>query len=164
MWRLRWAWRDPRVRCFPEAMRARWSPTADVARPPRVVLSRWRLRDSLSEVWILWFHHVRWCVVLQRHYGGGSRIAVVFLVRCSLLLLDPFRRRVAFAGFDDYKGGLLVVAASDGVFVEVRVDVPIRQGSVVLQRCVVHRAAMFQSDRPELSCWRALMSRSNPSF
>ena len=64
--------------------------------------------------------------------------------------------------FGDYMGGLLVVAASDGV-VEVRVDVPIRQGSVVLQICVVRLASMSQSDRSELSCcWCALMSQSNP--
>jgi hypothetical protein len=27
---------------------------------------------------IRWFHPVEWCVVLQRHYGGGSRMAVAF--------------------------------------------------------------------------------------
>ena len=95
---------------------------------PRVVLSRWRLRDSLSEVRIRWSHPIRWCVVLQRHHGGGSRRAMVFLVRCSLLPLDPFRRRVAFTGFNDYLGGMLVVVASVGAFVEVRIDVPIRLG------------------------------------
>jgi len=74
--------------------------------------------------------------VLQRHHGGGSRRAMVFLVRCSLLPLDPFRRRVAFTGFDDYLGGMLVVVASVGVFVEVRIDVPIRLGRVALRSCV----------------------------
>ena len=133
MWRLRWVWRGPHVRCFPEATRVRWSSAADVARPPRIVLLRWRLRDSLSEVRIRWSHPIRWCVVLQRHYDGGPRIAVVFLVQCSLLLLDPFRRGVAFAGFNDYMSGMLVVAASDRAFVDVRVDIPIRSGRVVLR-------------------------------
>lgn len=73
-------------------------------------------------------------------------------MRCGLLLLDRCRRRVAFAGFDDYLGGMLVVAASDGVVVEVRVDVPIRPERVVLRRCVARLASMSQSDRPVLYC------------
>ena len=57
--------------------------------------------------------------MLQRYYDGGSRIVVPFSVRCSLLLLASYQRRVAFAGFNDYIDVMLVVAASDGTFVEV---------------------------------------------
>ena len=59
------------------------------------------------------FHSVRWCLLWQRHYGGRSCIAVAFSVRCGLLLLDLYRRRVAFAGFDDYMGGMLAVAVGN---------------------------------------------------
>jgi hypothetical protein len=72
--------------------RARWSPTAGVARPPRVVLSQWRLRGSLCVVRIRCFHPVGWCVVWQRHYGGGSRMAWPSLVRCGPFLSFPYRR------------------------------------------------------------------------
>ena len=58
----------------------------DVARPPCVVFLWWRLRGSLRKVRIWWSHSVRRSVVLQRHYGGGSRMAVAFSVWCSLLL------------------------------------------------------------------------------
>lgn len=77
----------------------RWSPTADVARPPCVVLSQWRLRGSLQEIRIRWFHSVRWSVVVQRHYSGGSCIAVA--VQCSLLLSVPCRRRPTPRGFSE---------------------------------------------------------------
>ena len=46
------------------------------------------------------FHPVGWCVVLQRHYGGGSRMAVAFfdVVRSvflvSLLTRGRPRRRL----------------------------------------------------------------------
>ena len=63
---------------------------------------------------------------MQRHYGGGFRIAVAFSVRCGLLLLDLCRRRVVFAGFDDYMGGMLAVAVFDEAVVGVRVDALIR--------------------------------------
>jgi hypothetical protein len=58
--------------------RARWSPTEGVARPLRVVLSRWQLQGNLCVVWIRCFHRVGWCVVWQRHYDSGSRMAVAF--------------------------------------------------------------------------------------
>ena len=61
-------------------------------------------------------------MVLQWHYGGGSSVAVVFLVWCGLLSLDPYGGIVALACFDDYMGGMLGVAASDGVFVQVCVN------------------------------------------
>ena len=40
----------PACSVFCEGTRARWSPTADVARLPRVVLLRWGLRGSLRDV------------------------------------------------------------------------------------------------------------------
>ena len=55
---------------------------AGVARPPRIVFSRWRLRGSCREVWIRCFHSIGWCVALQRCYnnrflhGGGYSGAV----------------------------------------------------------------------------------------
>jgi len=75
--------------------------------------NRHHSREHHHEVRIRWFLPVRWWVVLQRHYGGGFRIAVSFSVRCGLLLLDLYRRRVAFAGFDDYMGGMLAVAVGN---------------------------------------------------
>ena len=68
--------------------------------------------------------------MLQRHYGGGFRIAVSFSVRCGLLLLDLCRCRIAFAGFDDYMGGLLVVSVFDEAVVGVRVDALIRSAEL----------------------------------
>ena len=56
---------------------------------------------------------------MQRYYDGGSHIVVAFSVRCGLLLLASYQRRIAFAGFNDYIDVMLVVAASDGTFVEV---------------------------------------------
>ena len=50
-------WRGPRVQCFFEATRVRWSPTADVAWPPRICAFA-RLRGSLREVRI-------WCYLLS---------------------------------------------------------------------------------------------------
>ena len=49
----------PACGVFGEATRARRSPTADVARPPRVVFSWWRLRGGMSAVRIRWFHPAR---------------------------------------------------------------------------------------------------------
>jgi len=67
--------------------RVRWSPTADAARPPRVVF-----RGGDCEAACVWsgsngFHPVGWCVVLQRHYGSGSSS-----VRCGLFILFSCRR------------------------------------------------------------------------
>ena len=78
---------------FLEATRERWSPMADAARPPCVVLSWWRLRGSLCVVLIRWFHPVGWCVVLQRHFGGGSRIAVAFFGAVRSVFLDSLSVR-----------------------------------------------------------------------
>ena len=97
-----------------------WSTMADVVRPPRalflqddesevesnggcgeaphIVLSWWRLRGSLRGVESSGFHSVRWSVVLQRHYSVGSRMAMAFLVRCSLFLLDPCCRSITLGG------------------------------------------------------------------
>jgi len=71
--------------------RVRWSPTADAARPPRVVF-RGGDCEAACVVWIWWFHPVGWCVVLQHHYGGKSRMAVASSVRCGLFLLFFFQR------------------------------------------------------------------------
>ena len=51
------------------------------------------------------------------HSGG-----LLGVVRCGLFLLDLCRRRVAFAGFDDYMGGMLAVAVFNEAVVGVRVD------------------------------------------
>ena len=75
------------MRCFFEAMRVRWSPTADVARPPRVCAFA-RLRGSLREVRIWCYHPVRWSVVLQRYFGDGSRTAVAFW--CGAVFFSRF--------------------------------------------------------------------------
>jgi hypothetical protein len=88
---LRWTWQDPHLRCFFEAKRARWSPTADVARPPCVVLIGPDLVLSLY----------RWCVVLQRHYGVKSCMVVAFSVRCCLFLLVPCQLGATCGGNDD---------------------------------------------------------------
>ena len=47
--------------------------------------------EAACVVWIWWFHPVGWCVVLQRHYGGGSRMAVASSVRRDLFLLFIFQ-------------------------------------------------------------------------
>ena len=60
--------------------------------------------------------------MLQRHYGRGFRIAVAFSVRCGLFILDLCRRRVAFAGFHDYMGGMLAVAVFNEAVVGIRVN------------------------------------------
>ena len=39
-------------------------------------------------------------MVLQRHYGVGSRMAVAFSVRCSLLLRVPYRRGATLSSDD----------------------------------------------------------------
>ena len=62
-----------------------------MARPPRIVF-RGGDCEAACVVRIEWFHPVGWCVVLQRHYGGGSRLAVVFSVRCGLFLSFFFQR------------------------------------------------------------------------
>jgi hypothetical protein len=92
-----------------------WSSVAGVARPARavflrgdesevesnggcgeaVVLSWWRVRGSLREVRTQWSHSIRWSVVMQRHDDGGSRMAVVFSMWCSLLLSISYRHKVA---------------------------------------------------------------------
>ena len=61
--------------------------------PHAFVLSWWRLRGSPREVRIQWFHSVRWSAVSQRHYGEGSRIAVVLLVYCGLSSLASLLTR-----------------------------------------------------------------------
>jgi hypothetical protein len=66
----------------------------DVARPLHVMLLWWRLQGSLREVQIRWSHSVRWSAVMQRHYGGGSRVAVASSVWCSPLLSVSYRRKV----------------------------------------------------------------------
>jgi hypothetical protein len=63
-------------------------------RGPRALCLQWRLRGSLCVVRIRWFHPVVWCVVLQRHYGGGSRIVVGFFGAVSLLLSFPYQRGI----------------------------------------------------------------------
>ena len=55
-------------------------------------VSRWLLRGSLCVVWIWRFHPVGWCVVLQQHYGSGSRMVLASSVRCGLFILFPCRR------------------------------------------------------------------------
>jgi len=46
-------------------------PTPEVARPPCVVFSWWRLQDSFGEIRFRWYYSVRWRVVLQWHGSGG---------------------------------------------------------------------------------------------
>ena len=47
--------RSPCVVFFLEATSERCSPTADAARPPRIVLSWWRLQGSLRVAWVRCF-------------------------------------------------------------------------------------------------------------
>ena len=75
------------MQCFFEAMRVRWSPTADVARP-LCVCAFARLRGSLREVRIWCYHPVRWSAVLQRYFGDGSRTAVDFW--CGAVFFSRF--------------------------------------------------------------------------
>ena len=93
-------------------------PTAEVVRPPRVVLSWWRLRGSLREVRFRWYHSVRWSVVLQRHGGGGSRMAAVFPVRCGLHLSVPYRRRVISGVLGNYMSVDSLVSAASSASAE----------------------------------------------
>ena len=89
------------MQCFFEAMRVRWSPTADVARPLRVCAFA-RLRGSLREVRIWCYHPIRWSVVLQRYFGDGSRTAVTFwcgAVFFSRFSVDARSRREFGDGF-----------------------------------------------------------------
>jgi len=58
---------------------------------PHIVLSWWRLRGSQYVVRIRWFHSAGWCMVLQRHCGGGSHMAVAFLGRCCLFVSLPIQ-------------------------------------------------------------------------
>lgn len=58
-------------------------PTVDVARSPRVC------EAICVRFWIWWYHSVEWCVMLQWHFGKGSRMVVTFSVRCSLFLSIP---------------------------------------------------------------------------
>jgi len=71
--------------------RVRWSLTGDAARPPRIVF-RGGDCEAACVVRIWCFHPVGWCVVLQRHYGSGSRLAVASSVRCGLFLSFFFQR------------------------------------------------------------------------
>ena len=75
------------MRCFFETTRVRWSPTADVARPPRVCAFV-RLRGSLREIRIWCYHPIRWSVVLQQYFGDWSRMAVVFW--CDAVFFSRF--------------------------------------------------------------------------
>jgi hypothetical protein len=136
----------------------RWSPTA----PPCVVFLWWRVRGSLREVRIRWSHSVRWRVVLQRHYDGGSRTTVAFSVWCSLLL-SVFLSMQSHAAVS-----VLVGAVSGGevLLFMVHVDVLILPSRFVLWSCIVRLASMSQSDQPVqfalVSFRRALMPQSNP--
>lgn len=79
-----------------------WSAVTGVASPPRVVIpkaTRVRSNGGCGEALVrcvivvttvrkpskglvfLWYHSVRWRVVLQQHGGGGSRMVVVVSAR-----------------------------------------------------------------------------------
>ena len=88
---------------FLDATRERRSLTADAARPPRVVLSRWRLRGSLRVARIRCFSPRRVeCVAVAAsrrwvlHDGGllGVVVSASFDFYCSMVTLDVF---------DDYR-------------------------------------------------------------
>ena len=134
------------------ATRVRRSPTAGVARPPRVVFSRRRLRGSQREVRIRWFHCRGVGIVaaaLRRRvpqggglFGAGLSIFFVFSPGFGLHLGGDLKcRRRWFA-----------------------VPAWICSANVVLRSCLDCVDAPIQSVRVSRSCFRvlpALMSQSN---
>src|SRR5688572_5722476 len=47
----------------------------------------------MREVRIWWYHSIGWSVVLQRHYGEGSHMAVPFSVRYGLFSRFPINAK-----------------------------------------------------------------------
>jgi len=69
--------------------RVRWESNGGCGEAPARCVSWWRLRDNLCLVRIRCFHPVRWCMVLQRHYGGGSHMVVAFFGAVRSVILFP---------------------------------------------------------------------------
>ena len=83
--------------------RERWSPTAEAARPPRVVLSWRRLRSSLRVARIQCCSLRRVVRFVARHHGEGSCMVAILLVRCCPLFRFFFNVGSHRGFFDDYK-------------------------------------------------------------
>lgn len=100
-----------------------WSTVVSVARPSREVFLRGNESEESNggcgevpaclchrsdnceaacKIQFWWYHYVGWSVMLQRHCGEGSRVAVVFSVRCNLFLSVPYQYGGMPGGFDDY--------------------------------------------------------------
>ena len=88
-------------------------------------------------------------MVLQRHYGVGSPMAMTFSMRCSLLLRVPCRRG-ATLGSDDF----MYVRLSRVVVVWRGVEFEFTAGLFLVQPGAVESSF-------EWSCVAALMSQSN---
>jgi hypothetical protein len=67
---------------------------------------------------IQWFHPVGWCVVLQRYYGGGSRMAVaLFGAVHSVSLVSLSARTVLDGGYTRWRRLLAAAARLRSAFV-----------------------------------------------
>ena len=114
-------------------------------------------------VLIRWFHPVGWCVVLQRHYGGGSRIAVAFFGAVRSVFLDSLSVRGCTRRWL-LEVEKVVSRGPRGVISSVSTSQSDR--ACVSWRHVVWLVSMSQSDQLEFfewSCiWRVLMTQSNP--
>ena len=98
LWRT---WRGPHERCFFEATRVRWCPTADVARPPRIcAFARLRAACERSGSGVFILSGVVW--FLQQYFGDRSRMAVAFwccAVFFSRFFVDARSQREIGGGF-----------------------------------------------------------------
>ena len=131
-------------------------------RGPRALCVVVTTARHLCLVLIRWFHPVGWCVVLQRHFGGGSRIAVAFFGAVRSVFLDSLSVR---GGTRQWllEVEKVVSRGPRGVISSVLTSQSDR--TCVSWRRVVWLVSMSQSDQLEFFEWscvrRVLMTQSN---
>ena len=108
--------------------------------------------EAACVVRIWWFHPVGWCVVLQRHYGGGSHMVVAFFGVVRSVILVPYRRgAVSDGGYMRWRS-LSAVALVEWSRLCRR---PNPTGQCCLLETFAWLALMFQSDQPVELCFGA---------